>query len=234
MKPIGHTEPEAHHNPPVSPDREFLEVLIISSSDSDRSLEFMDDSDDSISIDSMECELVELYRDGVLSDSSVSLPPTSPAREASIVDSKDLLEDMIGNWLPPSPCLEIEHKTNQDIQTVSMLPNSDTSNFPVISSYSPLLRALMIREGLQSRFPMDDLTVMGVWELIPHMYSIMAQLQETIEVALDFQPHVVVTIDSKGFAFCLLKCLRANLAVHEVEPVDKHPSLCCAFFLKAY
>lgn len=37
------------------------------------------------------------------------------------------------------------------------------------------------------------------------------KLKETVEAAFLFQPHVVVTVDSKGFSFRLLKQLRGNI-----------------------
>lgn len=37
------------------------------------------------------------------------------------------------------------------------------------------------------------------------------KLKETIEAALLFQPHVVVTVDNKGFSFRLLKRLKGNI-----------------------
>lgn len=36
----------------------------------------------------------------------------------------------------------------------------------------------------------------------------------TVEAAVVFQPHVVVTVDSKGFSFRLLKQIRGNLLQH--------------------
>lgn len=42
-------------------------------------------------------------------------------------------------------------------------------------------------------------------------YLCQVKLQETIEAALLFQPHVVVTVDSKGFSFRLLRQLRGNI-----------------------
>lgn len=38
-------------------------------------------------------------------------------------------------------------------------------------------------------------------------------MRETIEAALLFQPHVVVTVDSKGFSFRLLKQLRGKIQI---------------------
>lgn len=45
--------------------------------------------------------------------------------------------------------------------------------------------------------------------ILEHLCQV--KLQETIEAALLFQPHVVVTVDSKGFSFRLLRQLRGNI-----------------------
>lgn len=68
----------------------------------------------------------------------------------------------------------------------------------------------MSKEGLESLFPMVDISVMGMWELLPHLNKFRVRLKETIEGAILFQPHVVVTVDSKGFSFRLLKQLRGK------------------------
>lgn len=46
-----------------------------------------------------------------------------------------------------------------------------------------------------------------------HFYLTKCQvkLKETVEAALQFRPHVVVTVDSKGFSFRLLKQLWGNI-----------------------
>lgn len=63
---------------------------------------------------------------------------------------------------------------------------------------------------MKSLFPMEDIAVMGIWELLPHIYKFRVRLKETIEAALLFRPHAVVTVDSKGFSFRLLKQLRGQ------------------------
>ncbi|KAG4401981.1 hypothetical protein GLYMA_02G100600v4 [Glycine max] len=68
----------------------------------------------------------------------------------------------------------------------------------------------MTSEGLQSLFPIEDISVMGLWELLPHLYRIRVKLNETVKAAALFEPHVVLTIDSKGFSFRFLKQLRAR------------------------
>ncbi|OVA20034.1 Glycosyl transferase [Macleaya cordata] len=87
--------------------------------------------------------------------------------------------------------------------------------------------SLMSKEGLQSLFPMEDISVMGIWELLPHLNKIRVKLKVATDAALLFRPHVVVTVDSKGFSFRLLKQLRARfnqqgagipLHIHYVAP----------------
>ncbi|GMH12023.1 hypothetical protein Nepgr_013864 [Nepenthes gracilis] len=69
---------------------------------------------------------------------------------------------------------------------------------------------VMSQHGLKSLFLMEDIAVMGIWELLPHLNKIRVKLKQTIEAALLFKPHVVVTVDSKGFSFRLLKRLKAR------------------------
>ena len=35
-----------------------------------------------------------------------------------------------------------------------------------------LFRSMMSRQGLKSLFPMEDIAVMGIWELLPHLNKI--------------------------------------------------------------
>ncbi|KDP30831.1 hypothetical protein JCGZ_13774 [Jatropha curcas] len=81
---------------------------------------------------------------------------------------------------------------------------------------------LMSKEGLKSLFPMEDIAVMGIWELLPHLTRIRAKLKETTEAALLFRPHVVVTVDSKGFSFRLLKQLRARYSQQRWDDCPVH------------
>ncbi|CAM6011077.1 unnamed protein product [Sphagnum balticum] len=66
---------------------------------------------------------------------------------------------------------------------------------------------LMKREGLVSEFPMEDIAVMGVAELLPHLVRIWGRLRQTVTAAMDFRPHVVVTVDAKGFSFRVLRSI---------------------------
>lgn len=82
------------------------------------------------------------------------------------------------------------------------------SPFPV--HFAGVGGSMMSKQGLKSLFPMEDIAVMGIWELLPHLNKFRVKLKETTEAALLFQPHVVVTVDSKGFSFRLLKQLRGK------------------------
>nr|GMD38491.1 probable lipid-A-disaccharide synthase, mitochondrial isoform X1 [Ipomoea batatas] len=68
----------------------------------------------------------------------------------------------------------------------------------------------MSKQGLNSLFPMEDIAVMGIWELLPHLNQFRVKLKQAVQAALGFQPHAVVTVDSKGFSFRFLKHLRAR------------------------
>lgn len=69
---------------------------------------------------------------------------------------------------------------------------------------------LMEKQGLKSEFSMDDLSVMGAFELLPHLIKLRTRLQQTLVAAEIFQPDIVVAIDSKGFSFRVLKQMKAK------------------------
>lgn len=59
--------------------------------------------------------------------------------------------------------------------------------------------------GLKSLFPMSELSIMGLFELIPHIPNVLARLNQTLEDIKYRKPDLVVTIDSPGFNFRLGK-----------------------------
>jgi lipid-A-disaccharide synthase len=62
--------------------------------------------------------------------------------------------------------------------------------------------ALMADEGLESLFPMDELSLMGIMEILPKYFHLKRRIAETAEAALAWRPDVILTIDSPDF------CLR--------------------------
>ncbi|XP_062221522.1 probable lipid-A-disaccharide synthase, mitochondrial isoform X6 [Phragmites australis] len=97
---------------------------------------------------------------------------------------------------------------------------------PIPVRFSGVGGELMSREGLLTLFPIEEIAIMGLWERLPHIYSVKKKIEDTVNAAMVFQPHAVVTIDSKGFSFRLfrqLKCrcnqkIQRPLYVHYVAP----------------
>jgi len=78
----------------------------------------------------------------------------------------------------------------------------------------------MAREGLDSLFPMSDLSVMGLTEVLPRLPLLVRRLRQTARAARDCRPDAVVTIDAPDFSFRLAKRLRGERIplVHYVAP----------------
>lgn len=78
----------------------------------------------------------------------------------------------------------------------------------------------MEEEGLQSLFPMRDLAVMGLVEILPRIRSLSARFTQAVAHIEAVRPDMVLTIDSPGFALRLLRRIAALgvLRVHYVAP----------------
>ena len=81
---------------------------------------------------------------------------------------------------------------------------------------------LMVAEGMTSLFPIEELSVMGLAEVIPHIWRIRRRISETVAAIEIGRPDVVVTIDSPGFNFRVGKALKKRdksiPLVHYVAP----------------
>ena len=71
----------------------------------------------------------------------------------------------------------------------------------------------MTAEGLRSRFPMQELSVMGLAEIAPRYLHLRRRLRETAQAVVAARPNVLVTIDSPDF------CLRVARAVRQAAPI---------------
>ncbi|MEN8236605.1 MAG: lipid-A-disaccharide synthase [Pseudomonadota bacterium] len=69
---------------------------------------------------------------------------------------------------------------------------------------------LMQQAGLESLYPMSDLSVMGFFEVFKHLPRLLSRLRQTRKYILKEQPDVVVTIDLPDFSFRLAKQLRGS------------------------
>ena len=71
---------------------------------------------------------------------------------------------------------------------------------------------LMTAEGLNSRFPMEELSVMGIAEVLPKYFALKRRIAETAGAALAAAPAAMITIDSPDF------CLRVAGIVKAANP----------------
>lgn len=80
----------------------------------------------------------------------------------------------------------------------------------------------MAAEGLVSRFPMEELSVMGVAEVLPRLPNLLRRIRETGDAVAAAEPDALVTIDSPDFTLRVARRarkLRPGLKViHYVAP----------------
>ena len=78
----------------------------------------------------------------------------------------------------------------------------------------------MAEQGLASRFPMSELSVMGLVEVLPRIPQLRRRIREAADFALTERPDAIVTIDAPGFSFRLARRLMGHgiPLVHLVAP----------------
>ncbi len=76
---------------------------------------------------------------------------------------------------------------------------------------------LMAAQGLASRFPMHELSVMGLAEVLPRYPALRRRMLATAEAVADMRPDALVTIDSPDF--CLRVAARARRALPDLRVV---------------
>ena len=81
----------------------------------------------------------------------------------------------------------------------------------------------MRSEGLTSLFPMAELSVMGLVEVLPRIPNILRRVGQTVADIERLRPDAVVTIDSWGFTGRVQKALKARVPaiprIHYVAPM---------------
>ena len=80
----------------------------------------------------------------------------------------------------------------------------------------------MEKEGMRSLFPYHDLAMMGFSEILPHLMTIFARIEQTVEDIKSKFPHALITIDSPGFCKRVVQKLRKDhfdtRYIHYVAP----------------
>jgi lipid-A-disaccharide synthase len=78
---------------------------------------------------------------------------------------------------------------------------------------------LMQAAGLVSRFPMDELSVMGLAEILPKYRALKRRIAQMAEAVIQTQPDVLITIDSPDFCLRVAKLVKARSAIRTVHYV---------------
>lgn len=91
------------------------------------------------------------------------------------------------------------------------------------ASFSGIGGTYMAEEGLDSLFPMETLSVMGVFEVLPKIPDLLKRIRMTVRDIEEKQPDIVVSIDSPDFCFRVLKAIKKRgkakmPLVHYVAP----------------
>lgn len=81
----------------------------------------------------------------------------------------------------------------------------------------------MIQQGLQSLFPMQELSLMGFVEVLPHLQKLKRRIHQTVFDITQTHPDILITIDSPGFTFRVVRELaHENITglkkIHYVAP----------------
>lgn len=80
----------------------------------------------------------------------------------------------------------------------------------------------MEAENFKSIFPMQEISLMGFAEIVPHLANLMRRMKETENEIRNYQPDVLVTVDSPGFVFRIAEKLQdmrgKTKFIHYVAP----------------
>ncbi len=80
----------------------------------------------------------------------------------------------------------------------------------------------MEKQGISSLFPMSEINLFGFAEIVPHLPNLLNRINQTVDEIIRINPDVVITIDSPGFNYRVVKKLRERNCraklVHYVAP----------------
>ncbi len=102
------------------------------------------------------------------------------------------------------------------IRELKLQLNAKNEKFEIIGVGGKLMQ----QEGLTSIFPMEELSVMGFLEIIPHIFKLLRRIRQTAEIIIKENPDFVITIDSPDFNFRVIKKLKnySGKKIHLIAP----------------
>ncbi len=78
---------------------------------------------------------------------------------------------------------------------------------------------LMAAEGLSSLFPMEELSVMGIAEILPRYRNLKRRIDQTAAAAVAARPDALITIDSPDFSWRVARTVRSAAQIHTIHYV---------------
>ncbi len=85
-------------------------------------------------------------------------------------------------------------------------------------SFAGVAGPRMLAEGMASLFPIEDLAVMGLVEILPRLHTLRRRMLSVVDDIAARRPAVVVTVDSPGFGLHVLRRI-APLGIKRVQYV---------------
>ncbi|MCT4369369.1 lipid-A-disaccharide synthase [Yangia mangrovi] len=79
----------------------------------------------------------------------------------------------------------------------------------------------MLEEGLQSLFPMDEISIMGITEILRNYGALKARIRQTADAVVAAKPDVLITVDLPEFSLRVAKLVKEKSdirTVHYVAP----------------
>lgn len=81
--------------------------------------------------------------------------------------------------------------------------------------------AMMQSQGLDSQFEMSELSIMGVFEILPKYFHLKRRIRQVADAILAWQPDVVLTVDSPDFCLRVADLVKQQSSIricHYVAP----------------
>lgn len=82
--------------------------------------------------------------------------------------------------------------------------------------------SMMQEQGLQSLFPMKELSIMGLIEVLKHLPLLIKRIDQTFDAISVYQPDILVTVDSPDFCLRIAKKVKKHYphikTIHYVAP----------------
>ena len=88
-------------------------------------------------------------------------------------------------------------------------------------SFQGIGGGMMAPHGLQSLFPMDELSLMGIAEILPKYRHLKRRIRQTADAVIAAKPDVLITIDSPDFCLRVARLVKAGSNIrtaHYVAP----------------